>query len=109
VTELRPVGQCTNGHRKQLAVKSLVVRPSLTVKHRRSATGMTCHLPTETGFAWLSFNNTVGIDKDLPAMRNDKYGDDGRVGAPDSVALPATMLYPTSGSTDCQWLSGRCV
>jgi hypothetical protein len=34
--------------------------------------------------------------------------EDGGVGAPDSVALPAaTMLYLTSGRAD--WLSGRCV
>jgi hypothetical protein len=33
---------------------------------------------------------------------------DGGVGAPDSVALPAaTMLYLTSGRAE--WLSGRCV
>jgi hypothetical protein len=34
--------------------------------------------------------------------------ENGGVGAPDSVALPAaTMLYLTSGRAD--WLSGRCV
>ena len=43
------------------------------------------------------------------AVETGALGDDedGSVGAPDSVALPAaTMLYLTSGRAD--WLSGRC-